>query len=596
VLTSPFFRRLFLPYLLLICAAVGGVGLVGAMRLHRSYMEHTRSVLGEETQLIAQILGLDLRAERAAEMNAQVGRLGRMLARRITVISADGRVIADTEADPATMENHRSRPEIVTAATRGQGEGVRASDTVHDDLMYFAQRVQGADGQIYYLRASVHLRELHRHLRAFYLGIALAAAVAILGAALICYYFARRTAQPLIELTSFADALRRGDLTRRTLRKEKGEVGTLATALESMADALSDLISRIRQDQAQLLAILSSMSEGVIATDFRQRILLSNAAAAHLLDMPADSPPAGRLLWEAVRSQPVLQAAGEVLTTGQRRGLQVGPIDGRHLVVTVSTFPPAAAPEGLVIVMHDATEAVRYQDLRTEFVANVSHELRTPLTAIKGFAETLRDGAMLDPQRGPQYLSTIEKHADQLTNLVNDLLELSRLESMPGLSGVLPVDIGAVAQKSADLLRSAAARKRQTLAVEIAANLPAVKGNPDYLERAVANLLDNAVKYTPPEGHIALSVRADGAHVSIVVTDNGVGIPAADVPRIFERFYRVDRSRSRDMGGTGLGLSIVKHIAQAHGGHVSVTSTPGQGSSFEMRLAFAESSALTPAR
>jgi two-component system phosphate regulon sensor histidine kinase PhoR len=234
--------------------------------------------------------------------------------------------------------------------------------------------------------------------------------------------------------------------------------------------------------------------------------------------------------------------------------------------------------------MHDATQAVRYQDLRKEFVANVSHELRTPLTAIKGFAETLRDGAMADPQRGPQFLATIERHADQLTNLVNDLLELSRLEGLPGLPGVVSVDVGAIVRKAADLLRPAAERERQTLAVEVAPDLPPLNGNPDYLERAVVNLLDNAVKYTPEGGTITVAATADDARVMVAVTDTGIGIPAADLPRIFERFYRVDRSRSRDMGGTGLGLSIVKHIAQAHGGSVTVTSTPGRGSSFILNL------------
>lgn len=587
--SSPFLRRLFLPYLLLICVAVGVVGGVGAQRLRVSYLERTRRSLSDEIQLIASQLRVDLRADHAAELNVQVREVGQLIDRRITVIKNDGTVIADNEADPARMDNHRLRPEIVSAAKQPEGQSVRHSGTVHADLMYFARQIEGADGRPYFLRISVHLRELDRHLRAFYASIALTACLAIVVAAMISYFFARRSVLPLVELTCFADALREGDLSRRTLRKEGGEIGRLAAALNSMADSLCQLIAQTHQDKSQLLAVLSSMGEGVIATDTREKIVLSNAAAVRLLDF-TNPPSSETFLSERIRSQPILDAASDVLRNGQRRSIQVGPIAGRYLEVTICTFPtsdgeePAPLPEGLVLVMHDTTESFRYQELRKEFVANVSHELRTPLTAIKGFAETLRDGALYDPVRGPQYLTTIEKHADQLTNLVNDLLELSRLESLPGLPRVLVVDVRQVVRKAVDLLRPAAEKKSQTLDLKVEQELPMVNGNPDYLERGVANLLENAVKYTPEGGHIAVTTSSDLTHVVIEVTDNGIGIPAAELPRIFERFYRVDRSRSRDMGGTGLGLSIVKHIAQAHRGSIHVQSTLGAGAAFQMRL------------
>jgi two-component system phosphate regulon sensor histidine kinase PhoR len=230
---------------------------------------------------------------------------------------------------------------------------------------------------------------------------------------------------------------------------------------------------------------------------------------------------------------------------------------------------------------------VRFQDLRKEFVANVSHELRTPLTAIKGYAETLRSGALGDAAKASQFLSIIEKHADQLTNLVGDLLELSKLESAPGLPCRAPVDLAAVVSRAVELVGLAAKTKGHDLRVQIDPAVPPVPGNADYLERAVTNLLDNAIKYTPPGGRITITAGRDGDCVLIEVTDNGIGIPAEDQPRIFERFYRVDRSRSREMGGTGLGLSIVKHVAQVHRGNVEVSSSPGQGSTFRLRFPMA---------
>jgi two-component system phosphate regulon sensor histidine kinase PhoR len=273
-----------------------------------------------------------------------------------------------------------------------------------------------------------------------------------------------------------------------------------------------------------------------------------------------------------------------VLDGDPGRSFQVGPFLGRHLEVTISTFPPEGSPAGLVIVAHDATESVRYQELRKEFVANVSHELRTPLTSIRGFAETLRDGAMLDPVKGPEFLAIIERHADQLTNLIADLLELSRLESHPDLPQGVLLDLGSAARRAIELLGPSAEKKGHELIVQVDPELPVVFGNAGYLERAVANLVENAVKYTPERGRIAVSVTEQGPYVVVEVSDNGIGIPADDIPRIFERFYRVDRSRSRDMGGTGLGLSIVKHVAQAHRGLVEVSSAPGAGSSFKLKI------------
>jgi two-component system phosphate regulon sensor histidine kinase PhoR len=456
--------------------------------------------------------------------------------------------------------------------------------------MYHAQRVAGADSQDAFVRLAVHMRALDEHLGAFYTGIALAAGLAVLGTALLSYLFARRHTAPLVELTQMADALRQGQLNRRVLPENVGEMGTLATALNAMAQSLSSQMAQTAQGRTQLMAVLSSMSEGVIATDTHQNVLLSNAAAARLLGFPAGDMT-GRFLWELVRHEPILQAVNDVLARRIPTHGQVGPIEGRHLDVTCCTFPADQPPQGLVIVAHDATQSVRYQELRKEFVANVSHELRTPLTAIKGFAETLRDSALDDPARARQYLSTIEKHANQLTNLVNDLLELSRLENYPGVPQCMPLDVGALIRRAVEMLRPAATRKQQTLHVDLQPGLPSMTANPDYLERAVANLLDNAVKYTPEDGTITVSARtcqrpeAKGVEqVVISVADTGIGIPAADLPRIFERFYRVDRSRSRDMGGTGLGLSIVKHIAQSHGGRIEVSSTPGKGSTFRMIL------------
>ncbi|HYO10326.1 MAG TPA: ATP-binding protein [Tepidisphaeraceae bacterium] len=365
-----------------------------------------------------------------------------------------------------------------------------------------------------------------------------------------------------------------------------------STLLDQIARNLVDLTAGASKDQAQLLTIISSMSDGLIAMDHEQRVLLTNDAAADLLTFR--TPDArGKQLWEIVPLDGVLKAVTEVSLTGRRKTIPVGPVNGRHLDVTVTRLP--LRPAGFIIVAHDVTETMRYEELRKEFVANVSHELRTPLTVIKGYVETLQDGVLDDRPRAMQFLATVEKHTEQLTNLVNDLLSLSRLDSTNAVPSPRPVHLARVAQRVAELMAPAAEKKRHKLVIQLADGLRPVIGNPEYLERAVTNLLENAIKYTREDGLIKLVLRAENGHLLIEVIDNGIGIAPSDLPRIFERFYRADRSRSRDMGGTGLGLSIVKHIVQAHHGSIEVQSALGSGSTFRLRFPAAPAAHEEPA-
>lgn len=585
MLTSPFFRRLFVPYLMLACGAAAIIGFVGAGHIRAAYLERTQNGLEDNLALAEEWLRPDLRAGGGATLARDVAKLAALTQARATLIDAAGAVLADSAADAAGMENHSQRPEILAASARGVGVGLRHSKTLDQDLLYVARKMSGADDAVYYLRLAVPAAELSRHLRQLYGGIAAAAGLTIVGAAAACYYLARRATLPLTELRGFAQAVAGGDLSRRLLRQGEGETGIVAGAMNSMAEALERTLSETASDRARLLAILAAMNEGVVAVDAQRRVLLVNAAAGALLD--GHDGAVGSYLWQFVSNESILREVERVLQGRESETFQVGPVGGRSLEVTVRPFGSAKTAEGVVIVVHDATESVRYQELRKDFVANVSHELRTPLTAIKGYAETLIDGAIADPVRAPKYVATIEKHADQLTNLVNDLLDLSQLESHTDRPPSSPIDIGLTVRKAAELLAPAAAKKRHELTVKMNPHRSPILGNADYLERAVANLIDNAVKYTPESGKICVSVTEEADSMIVEVTDDGIGVPQADQPRIFERFYRVDRSRSRDMGGTGLGLSIVKHIVQTHGGTIDVRSKPGEGSTFRFKLPLA---------
>ena len=581
--SSRFFRRIFLPYLLLICVGTSAVGLFAAMRLRDSFLATTRQRLANEADLVSGLIADDLIARRLTEVEHKSRRIGQSLHCRVTIIEDDGTVIGDNEADPSTMENHRRRPEVLQADQFGDGSEIRHSATINTDLLYFAHKLRTADDRIHFVRLSVHLSDLDRQLNLLYGAMGLVVFIAVVLGAALSFYFARRSTTPVLELTSFASALARGDLNQRLLVSDNGEIGRLAGALNTMAGSLGTLLAQTTKDRAELLAMLASMSEGVIATDIKQRVVVVNARAGELLSFATDSVQ-GKPLWEVVRDEAILKAAGEVLASGERKAFQISPGVGQYVEVTACTYPAGEPPQGLILVAHDTSQSVRYQELRKEFVANVSHELRTPLTVIKGFTETLRDGAMKDPITGPKFLSTIERHVDQLTNLVSDLLELSKLEGTPELPRRVSFDVITVVRRAAELLVPAAQRKEQTINVELARFLPRVIGNPDYIERAISNLIDNAIKYTPERGRICVSAAYEDDSVVVEVSDNGIGIPPEDLARVFERFYRVDRSRSREMGGTGLGLSIVKHVVQVHGGSIDVTSTPGQGSKFRLRL------------
>lgn len=592
MLTSPLFRRLFVPYLLLICGVTGAVGLFAARSMRASYYAREEASLRQEIRLVgsavAPVLGRDTAA---GELQGLVKQIGAAIHLRVTIMREDGTVVADSEADPATMEKHDGRPEFARAKAGGEGVDSRDSATVGTPLLYLAQPVRDLAGNIvqtpskqkHYARLAIHLSDLSHDLNLLYTGLAAFAGLSLLLAAVVCYLFARRSTGPMLDLIDFARALSRGELARRTNRPQVGEIATLATSLNTMADSLQGLVEQTTRDKAELLTILSSMSEGVIATDTDQRVLLVNEAAGKLLGFE-NVDAAGKQLFEAVRNDLVLKAASEVLASAQRKLISVGPVSARHLDVTLCTFPPEGEAKGLVIVAHDITQSFQYQELRKEFVANVSHELRTPLSVIKGFVETLQDGAWLDQKKAPEFLATIMRHTEQLTNLVSDILELSKLESTGIPSRRSAVDIDLVVHRAFELITPAAERKKNSLTLDVADDLPTIKGNADYIERAVSNLIDNAVKYTPEGGKVDVRVWAKAAQVVIEVRDNGLGIPKEDQPRIFERFYRVDRSRSREMGGTGLGLSIVKHVMQVHGGTVEVDSCPGKGSTFRLKF------------
>jgi two-component system phosphate regulon sensor histidine kinase PhoR len=443
------------------------------------------------------------------------------------------------------------------------------------------------------LIAAVWVREAEVRSRILLLiGGAAAAAVPI--SFVLSARLARRLGRPLRDLIGVADKLAEGNSGQRAFTEGEDEIGQLGWAFNSMSEQLDARIARLEEDRQQLRTILSGMVEGVVALDSNQRILYANERATQLLGLPWQTP-VGRRLWEVVRQRPFLDVVQRALDSSepQREELGWSGSNMRSLTVHAARLP-GLPPRGAVLVLHDTTELRRLERLRQEFVANVSHELKTPLSIIKANVETLLDGAMDDPQHRRPFLEQVGIQSNRLHALILDLLSLARIESGEELFEFQPIPVGEIVQSCMERHRPRAESKEQVFEMVPPAGDEevAVWADEEALEQILDNLLDNAVKYTPQGGRVCVRWRREAEQVCLEVADTGIGIPEADLPRVFERFYRVDKARSRELGGTGLGLSIVKHLSQAMHGSVRAASRPGQGTTFTVSLPQAASSQL----
>lgn len=513
-----------------------------------------------------------------AALQATVERLAKAGGARITVIAPDGVVLADTGAQASAMSSHRGRPEIVEAARSGLGVAVRSSTTVGQELLYVAQSAGPAQPII---RLAVPMSGVRQAWSVVARNVALAAVLAMLVATALAVWLSVGTTRAVADLARTARRLGDGDLTARAHADTDGELAVLARALNTMAENLSAVHEQQERDTAHLRAILAQMADGVLVLAPDETIRVLNLAAGRML---ATDPVAavGRRLSEVPLDYEVQELARRTLrlqTHGQAQ-LSVGS-DGRPPVVAVASpvVSDRGRPIGAVIALRDVGQTQHIQQVRQDFVANASHELRTPVAAIRALAETLTQGALSDPEAAPAFLQQIVQNTENLSRLLDDMLTLSRYESVGSQAAPRPVALDGAMRAAAERLTPQADAKGIALRIQAEPGTEALCSE-DGLMEALVNLVDNAVKYTPEGGSVELAAHSTQGHVQITVTDTGPGIPAAHRQRVFERFYRVDRARSRALGGTGLGLSIVKHAVEAEGGEVWVEEGPGGGARF----------------
>ena len=503
---------------------------------------------------------------------------------RVTVITADGQVLADSQSDPQTMENHAGRPEIRQAFARGEGQSIRHSVTINRDLLYFAARlpVRGASPVV--LRFALPLQTVDQEMLGFRRRLWLASLVMLLVTGLASLLISRSFSSRVERLRLFSRRVAEGDFRPLDADRSGDALEALAVSMNETAARLDRTIRTLTEERNLSAAILASMVEGVAVVNSTEHLLFANQGFAEILEL--DAPPkSGSALVEVVRQTELLEAVREVLKGQPRVEAEIvtGTLRQRFFAVTVASVR-AADTSGAVIVLHDITDLRKLERVRRDFVANVSHEFKTPLTAIQGFAETLLAGALDDPQNRVRFLEIILEHSRRLARLTDDLLKLSKMDADRLDLEIRRISVIPFVQSCLETTHRPAAEKKLSVSVNLQESVPDIAADRRRLAEVLQNLLDNAIQYTPSGGQIVVSTSADEEEVTFTVSDTGIGIPQADQPRIFERFYRVDVARSREVGGTGLGLSIAKHLVEAHGGRIWVDSEVGHGSQFHFTV------------
>jgi two-component system phosphate regulon sensor histidine kinase PhoR len=552
------------------------------------FIENTEKELTVRARLLEyKIVGmLDEIPVPRQSLNALFKDLGASIDTRVTVIDPSGQVIADSFARTATMENHGNRPEIRTAFAGQTGMAVRYSETLDRNMMYIAVPVKKAEQVIAVIRTAVPLTAIENNIRSTRNKVLIFMMFTVIAAAGVSWYVTRKIIQPLEEIKQGAQSFARGDLSRRLPVPDTEELSELARSLNRMAENLAGRIQEAMDRRRELEAVHSSMQEGVVAIDNQEKIITVNEAAARIFNFPAPELK-NRSVLEVARNYDLQRFIHTALSTRDPVEDDIRIHQDREHILNVHSSALLDSRDhriGTLIILHDITRIRRLEKMHKDFAANVSHELKTPLTTLKGFIETLQEMPDGPPEDRAGFLKILEKNVDRMIELVNDLLALSHLERLEG-TGVRFAE-----NRLSDLIQSAVTTcgpVAQVKQIQIQAACPedlAVRVDPVLMEQAIVNLVENAVKYSPEGARIEIKARSAGPDVAIDVIDSGTGIAAEHLPKIFNRFYRVDKGRSRQEGGTGLGLAIVKHIIQYHNGQITVSSVPGKGTTFHIRL------------
>jgi two-component system phosphate regulon sensor histidine kinase PhoR len=576
--------RIALPYVALILVATLGLTIYISEQVRQVRLADLEAQLLADARLLAErVAPLLQEGEAPTVLDALARQWSTLLEARVTIIGADGVVLGESHEDRTQMDNHLYRPEVQQALKANQGSSQRYSATMGYEMMYAAFPVRAQDGGevLGFMRVALPLRDIEANVGRLRRNIMLAGLLTAMVAGLLALVIAERIARPVRQLMEGVERIAEGDLSTRLWPYTRDEIGQLTHAFNHMADQLRDQMTTLAEERGRLSAVLDHMADGVLITDEAGQVQLLNSAAARLLATTAERA-VGRSFAQVAPHHSLIELWKQCREQGEE---QIETVEisrhGLFLQAIVTPFEEADA-EGYLVILQDLTRIRRLETVRRDFISNISHELRTPLSGLKALVDTLRGGAIKDPPAAKRFLKRMDAEVDALTQMVEELLELSRIESGQVPLRLVPTTVAEVVIAPMDRLRPQAERAGLELTILLPPHLPQILADVERARMVLTNLVHNAVKFTPPGGSVTVAARPGGDEVVVSVEDTGVGIPAEDLDRIFERFYKADRARSG--GGTGLGLAIAKHVVQGHGGRIWAESVEGEGSTFYFTL------------
>ena len=574
--------RIALPFIIFIILITFGAGLYLTDYVHNLYIEQTRGNLSDQTRLLSYTLTTaDLSQPPSQTLTENTDQWSQILQARVTILSRDGAVLADSEEDPGEMDNHLKRPEVQAALSQGVGQAIRYSSTLKYNQLYTAVPVQ-QEGEIRgFVRISIPESRITAAQDRLQNTIIIAAGVSALVGTMLAYMIASQTTKPLINLTRNTRELARSAVDDLLMSRGDDEVGQLTRAFNGLLQTLQNQIQALQSERGKLSAVLEQMTDGVIIVDDKDRIELINPAAENIFNTNARQAQ-GDPATEVLRHHQWIDLLQSCQQEGKEQAQSLE-IPGKKTFLQGIAIPLGEAlPGHTLLLFQDLTRIRRLETTRQDFISNISHELRTPLASLKALTETLQTGALEDPRAAKKFLSRIETEVDALAQMIAELLELSRIES-----GQVPLDkeivsVNSLVEDAVDRMFAQAKRRQITINQELPPHLPDVKADPRRIDQVLVNLIHNAVKFSEPHHTVRVGARQEEEKITFYVEDHGMGIPAQDLPRIFERFYKSDQARTG--GGTGLGLAISKHLIEAHQGKIWAESELDQGSTFYFTL------------
>ena len=571
------FYKIFGTYLAIAVLAIGIVGFLAGSQIRAKLEKQI------ELELMSYAGLVDLYPLK--EIQSRVEEIARIARARVTVIDREGKVIAETDKGAATLGSHLERPEIQEARVRGKGSATRYSRTLKEEMIYVALPIQKGPELVGYIRLARTLGEVKKTIEEFTAILLQSFLIILVSSAAVAFLFSRRLTTPIRDMEHFTERLRRGETPGTLMIRSSDEIGLLAENINYMVDELQKRIAALQEEKAKVEAAFSSALDGILILDHQGRIETVNRGMwAMIGERYRDI--VGKTPLEAFRSLGLQKALDQYRSGGMPVSQEIELGEGEPVMLDVSITPVRGvdAAEGkTMLVFHDVTRLKKLERMRVDFVANVTHEIKTPLTAILGFVETLQEGAIEDRETAKKFLSTIARHAGRLNRLVEDLLTISNIELGEMRFCFESVALSGVAQSVLHMIQLKAREKKIELTSAIPEDLPLISADRDRLSQILINVLDNAVKFTPEGGTVTLSAaQAAGNEVVVKIADTGIGVPRDEISRLGERFYRVDKTRSRELGGTGLGLSIVKHLMTAHKGRMEVESLLGRGTTVSL--------------